>query len=225
VPDREIVGQGIEKFGDYVRRRRWEYERLTAEKQATEEELAQVSAKERVVTLAREVFQHAAEAAREQAKQSVERVVTQALQVVFGPEISFAVSLEERRDQPEADFAVVSTYGGTTPVRTDPTEARGGGIVDVISLALRSVLLERTRMGGPLVLDEPGKHVSEEYSRPLGELIRAISEDTGRQIIIVTHNSELAETGELAYRVELRNGESYVYSIGSGVLYPGGQIF
>jgi DNA repair ATPase RecN len=207
----------MEKFGEYVRRRRWEFERLAAERRAVEEKLAEVRAKEAVLTQAREVFQLAAETAREQAKQSVERVVTWALQAVFGPEISFVVLLEERRDQPEADFRVVSTYGGTTPVRTEPMEARGGGIVDVISLALRSVLLERTRMGGPLVLDEPGKHVSEEYSRALGEFIRAISEDTGRQVILVTHNSELAETAEVAYRVELKNGESYVYPVGSSL--------
>ncbi|MEW6771115.1 MAG: ATP-binding protein [Bacillota bacterium] len=215
MPEREAIGRGVEEFGEYVRRRRWEFERLTAERQAVEEKLAEVRAKEAVLTQAREVFQLAAETAREQAKQSVERVVTWALQAVFGPEISFAISLEERRDQPEADFVVVSTYGGTTPVRTEPMEARGGGIVDVISLALRGVLLERTRMGGPLVLDEPGKHVSEEYSRALGEFIRAISEGTGRQVILVTHNSELAETAEVAYRVELKNGESYVYPVGS----------
>jgi DNA repair exonuclease SbcCD ATPase subunit len=59
--------------------------------------------------------------------------------------------------------------------------------------------------------------VSEEYSRALGEFIRAISEDTGRQVILVTHNSELAETAEVAYRVELKNGESYVYPVGSSL--------
>ncbi|MEW6448733.1 MAG: ATP-binding protein [Bacillota bacterium] len=211
------VAEGVSDFRDYVSRRRWEYDRLTAEKHAGEERLARVKTQEAAVTRAREVFQSAAEKAREQAKQGMERVVTWALQSVFGPEISFEVSLEERRDQPEADFIAVSTYGGTTPVRTEPTEARGGGVVDVISLALRCVLLERTRMGGPLILDEPGKHVSEEYARALGELIRAMSEEAGRQIIIVTHNTELAETGELAYRVELRNGESRVIPIGAPI--------
>lgn len=211
------VTEGIANFQDYVRRRRWEYDRLAAEKREGEEKLARVKTEEAVVTRTREVFQSAAEKAREQAKQGMERVVTWALQSVFGPEISFEVSLEERRDQPEADFVAVSTYGGTTPVRTEPTEARGGGIVDVISLALRCVLLERTRMGGPLILDEPGKHVSEEYARALGELIRAMSEEAGRQIIIITHNTELAETGELAYRVELRNGESQVITVGAAL--------
>ncbi len=209
------VAEAIKHFGDYVRRQRWDYERLLAAERDTQETLNGIRDQETIVAQAREVFQLAAETAREQAKQGVERVVSWALQSVFGPEISFEVGLAERRDQPEADFVVVSTYGGTTPVKTEPTEARGGGIVDVISLALRSVLLERTRMGGPLVLDEPGKHVSEEFARPLGELIRAMSDDAGRQIIIVTHNSELAETGESAYRVEIRNGESRVLPVGT----------
>lgn len=212
---REAISAAVANFGEYVRRRRWEYERLCAELAAAERALAELKEKETILAQAREVFQLAAEAAREQARQSVERVVSWALQSVFGPEISFEVALSERRDQPEADFAVVSTYGGTAPVRTEPTEARGGGVVDIISLALRFVLLERSRMGGPLVLDEPGKHVSEEYSRTLGEFIRLLSEDAERQIIIVTHNTELAETGALAYRVELRNGESRVYPVGA----------
>jgi len=209
------IAEGLSDFREYVNRRRWEYDRLAAEKRAGEEKLARVKIEEAVVIQTREVFQSAAEKAREQAKEGMERVVSWALQSVFGPEISFEVSLEERREQPEADFFAVSTYGGTTPVRTEPTEARGGGVVDVISLALRCVLLERTRMGGPLILDEPGKHVSEEYARALGELIRAMSEEAGRQIIIITHNTELAETGEIAYRVELRNGESQVMPIGA----------
>ncbi|MEW6171819.1 MAG: ATP-binding protein [Bacillota bacterium] len=209
------VAEGVKLFGDYALRRRWEYERLVKTRQVLQNELADVKTQEVVVTQAREVFQLAAETAREQAKQGVERVVTWALQSVFGPEISFEVALEERRDQPEADFFAVSTYGGTAPVKTEPTEARGGGVVDVISLALRNVLLERTRMGGPLVLDEPGKHVSEEYARPLGELVRAMSEDAGRQIMVVTHNSELAEIGESAYRVEIKNGESQVLPVGA----------
>ncbi|MEW6183773.1 MAG: ATP-binding protein [Bacillota bacterium] len=209
------VAEALKRFGDYAVRRRWEYDRLVETKSVLQDELAGVATQEAVVTQAREVFQLAAETAREQAKQGVEKVVTWALQSVFGSEISFEVSLEERRDQPEADFFAVSTYGGTAPVRTEPTEARGGGVVDVISLALRNVLLERTRMGGPLILDEPGKHVSEEYARPLGELVRAMSEDAGRQIIVITHNSELAETGELAYRVEIKNGESRVLPVGA----------
>ena len=212
--DREIIGLAVARFGDYVRRFRWEHDRLLSELAAAEKELAAVIAREAVLTQAREVFQLAAETAREQAKQGVERVVAWALQSVFGPEVSFEVTLTERREQPEADFFVVSTYGGTAPVKTEPTEARGGGVVDIISLALRYVLLERSRMGGPLILDEPGKHVSEEYSRALGDFIRLMSEDAGRQVIIVTHNSELAETGSVAYRVELRNGESRVCPVG-----------
>lgn len=211
------IAEGVSNFQEYVSRRRWEYERLAAKKRTGEEKLAWVKTEEAVVTRTREVFQLAAEKAREQAKEGMERVVSWALQSIFGSEISFEVYLEERREQPEADFRVVSTYGGTTPVRTEPTEARGGGVVDVISLALRCVLLERTRMGGPLILDEPGKHVSEEYARALGELIRAMSEEAGRQIIIITHNTELAETGEIAYRVELRNGESQVIPIGAAL--------
>jgi DNA repair exonuclease SbcCD ATPase subunit len=60
------------------------------------------------------------------------------------------------------------------------------------------------------VLDEPGKHLSEGYSRALGELIRAISEETGRQFVVVTHDPRLAEVADVAYTVGMENGVSRV---------------
>jgi len=165
---------------------------------------------EQVRILLREV----SDFAREQARQQVEYMVTRALQYTFGPGIEFKVEMRERRGQPDAEFYVVSDYGGTR-VKNKPQDARGGGVVDVISLALRIALLEtsRPRLDAPLILDEPGKHVSDEFAPNVGQFLKRISRDFKRQVLLVTHNRYLAESADKVYTVELKEGKSIVSAL------------
>ncbi|MCR3957007.1 MAG: ATPase, partial [Gudongella sp.] len=88
----------------------------------------------------------------------------------------------------------------------------GGGVVDIVSLALRISFMQthKPSIEGPLILDEPAKHVSEEYIYNVGDFVRQSSSMFNRQIIMVTHNSHLAALSEDAYRVELKGTESSV---------------
>ena len=95
-------------------------------------------------------------------------------------------------------------------LKTKPQEARGGGIVDIISLALRVAMLQcgPGKIEGPLLLDEPAKHVSEEYITQVGEFLRQVSKSFNRQVIIVTHDRHLSEIADKSYRIELKEGIS-----------------
>ena len=132
--------------------------------------------------------------------------------VCFGADMEFKVVVEEKRDRPEAEFYVCSTYEGDYKVETTPQDARGGGVVDVISLALRLALLHAFRppVGGPAVLDEPGKHVSEEYAPHLARFLKGFSQSLGRQVIMVSHNQHLADSADIAYLMEMKQGASRV---------------
>ncbi|WP_078426996.1 ATPase [Alkalihalobacterium alkalinitrilicum] len=160
---------------------------------------------------ARVLLQQSAEYAREQAKQQIESLVTNALQFIFGPLFAFQIEIEEHGNKPVAEFYVVSDYEGIK-VKTKPQEARGGGVVDIVTLALRVALIETTepKMEGPILLDEPGKHVSGEYVLYLYEFLKSISTMFNRQIIMITHNQHLAQSGDQAYYVDIRDGISEV---------------
>lgn len=187
-------------------------------RQQVEEQIAarriELAAKQRERELCERVavlLRLAAEYAREQAREQVEMLVTDALQYVFGAHLDFRVVTEEGRNRPEAEFYVVSTYG-TQRVQTRPQDARGGGVVDVISLALRMalLLLAQPPLAGPIVLDEPAKHVSEEYIANVAAFLRYVSSCFERQVIMITHNQHLAQTGDRAYLVEMNDGISRV---------------
>ncbi|WP_332690388.1 ATP-binding protein [Halalkalibacter lacteus] len=163
---------------------------------------------------ARVLLQQSAEYAREQAKQQIEALVTNALQYVFGPLFSFQIELEEHGNKAVAEFYVVSEYEGVK-VKTRPQDSRGGGVVDIVTLALRVALIEtvQPKRVGPLLLDEPGKHVSGDYVLYLYEFLKSLSTMFNRQIIMITHNYHLAQSGDLAYEITIKDGVSEVTKI------------
>lgn len=147
--------------------------------------------------------------ARNQAKENVEQMVSNALQFVFEEDIEFIINYDEKRGRPEAEFLIRSMIEGQV-VEADPTEARGGGLADVVSATLRIALAELFGVRGPLILDEPTKHLSERFSHNFAIFIRQISEQFNRQIIMISHNTSMIEHGHISYLVTQQNGVSVV---------------
>lgn len=149
--------------------------------------------------------------ARARVKSHVEATVTAALQAVLGRPMRFEVRLRDLGGQPAAEWFVVSQDGGDEIV-TDPEDGRGGGVLDIVSLALRMAVLElsRPRIDGPLIIDEGGKHVSRQYLPALAEFLKEYAARTGRQVLFVTHAPELAAAAHRAYKLRLVDGVTEV---------------
>jgi len=196
-------------------RQRGEQNRLLQQKSDLEKRLREVRQEIECLEKVSLLLLEAARYAREQGRRQVEFMVSQALQFVFGGDLEFKVVVEERRERPEAEFYVCSTYGGGFRVETTPQDARGGGVVDVISLALRLALIHalRPQVKGPVVLDEPAKHVSVEFSPQVAQFLKSASQSLGRQIIMVSHNQHLADMADTAYLVEMQQGKSRIRRI------------
>ncbi|HHW02786.1 MAG TPA: ATPase [Thermoanaerobacterales bacterium] len=175
------------------------------------EELNKIESLIDILEQVRILLQRASEYAREQIRQQIEMLVTHCLQFVFGPYLEFKIEINEIRGKADAEFYVISIFDNMK-VKTKPQDARGGGIVDVIALALRVAFIQSNNSygDGPLILDEPAKHVSSEYIANVAQFLKQISEVFHRQIIMITHNQYLSEIADLAYRVELREGSSVV---------------
>ena len=73
--------------------------------------------------------------------------------------------------------------------------------------------VHKPRIEGPLILDEPAKHVSEDYIFNVADFLKRTSEMFNRQIIMVTHNNHLSSIGTNAYRVSMKGTESHVDKI------------
>lgn len=154
--------------------------------------------------------------ARNQAKIQVESLVTKCLQYIFETNIEFLIEIEELRGKSYAEFYVVNEIDDLS-IKTKPELSRGGGVVDIVSLALRIAFLQthKPKIQGPLILDEPGKHVSNEYIFNVAEFLKQTSELFNRQIIMVTHNNHLAAIGNNSYKVDLKGSVSTLTKITS----------
>lgn len=162
------------------------------------------------------LLQKTSEYAREQAKKQIEIIVTNCLQYVFDADMEFKVEIEELYGKPNAEFYVVSKINEEL-IKTKPELSRGGGIVDIISLAFRMSFLQihKPLIEGPLILDEPAKHVSEEYIFNVADFLKRTSDMFDRQIIMVTHNNHLSSISTNAYRVHLNGSKSMVEKVTS----------
>lgn len=185
---------------------------LQAQAEEAEQQLAAVQSDLDTWRQVQVLFARVSEYAREQLKSRIEQLVTAALQAVTGNEsVSFHIELGERGGQPTADWQVVSCYGDEI-IANSPEDARGGGITDIISLALRLALLElvRPKPAGPVILDEPGKHLWVHYTPHLAAFLQEYARKTGRQVLMVTHCDALADAADKSYHVTQTDGESEV---------------
>lgn len=177
----------------------------------TSDELRKIEEYEDILSKVQILFQETSSYGREQAKRQIEMLVTKCLQTILETDIEFVVEITEKREIPQAQFYVISNYNGYS-VKTEPELARGGGIVDIISIALRIAFIsinKRPSLEGPLIFDEPGKHVSDDYIFNLGEFLKNSSRYFKRQILMVTHNKHLSEICDKSYTIYNRNGVSY----------------
>lgn len=110
-------------------------------------------------------------------------LITEGLRFIFEEPYTFETTIEVSRGYPSATFTLVLPNGA----RLDPLNAQGGGVVDVLSLLLRLVFLGLRVPNAPLLLDEPLKHLSQNYFKRALSFLDEYSRETGRQIIMVSH--------------------------------------
>jgi DNA repair ATPase RecN len=143
------------------------------------------------------------EAEQDAARAKIEGLVTRALQVVFGENLSFRLKPGVRANQAVIDFILVSDYDGTK-IETPVMEARGGGMAAVVGFALRFVIMMLTPDARRLLaLDETFAHVSASFEPRVAEFLREIVDKAQVQVLLVTHSSAYGDLADSQYRLEL----------------------
>lgn len=211
-----ILEQQIHRAESEWMNRKAKYDVLMEELSEVEAKWSALQQEKDLLDQVRILFQKASDHARQQAKQQLEHTVTSALRMVFGHMFTFEIELSEPGKSPSAEFYVVTEWEGSK-IRNKPQDARGGGVIDIVSLALRValILIMKPTVDGPLILDEPGKHVSKDFVVPMIDFLKSISETFGRQIILVTHNNDLTESADQVFHVRITSGKSEVQAIAS----------
>ncbi|HHV38579.1 MAG TPA: ATPase [Tepidimicrobium sp.] len=217
--DYKTLDNAISQMGSYISKEEGKREKLKEQIDENKKIIDSIGEEIDLMEKVGLLLQQTAEFARNQAKNQIEDLVTNCIQYIFENNAEFKIEIEELYGKPSAEFYVVTKMGNTV-IKTRPEQSRGGGVVDIISLALRIAFLHahKPRIEGPLILDEPAKHVSEDYIFNVADFLKRTSEMFRRQIIMVTHNNHLSSIATKAYRVSLKRGVSRLEQITSANL-------
>ena len=152
--------------------------------------LAGADAKVKTVSQAQALVQVVAEQVQASAHRQIASVVTRCLKAVFGDE-AYQFRIDFKRSRGKTEAKLVFVRDGL--VIDEPTNAAGGGVVDVAAFALRlaCLVLSRPRKRKLLCLDEPFRFLSREHRPAVRELLLAMAEELKVQIVMVTHSEEL----------------------------------
>ena len=155
---------------------------------------------------------------RQKAKKLLEQTVTSTINFVSSEQVAFEIELSTLRGKPACEFYVVTTVDGQ-PSRQRPQDSCGGGFVDIISTALRYAYINVFSdpvIGNAIVLDEPGKMVSELAAVKFAEFAKHLGQSFDRQTIMITHNDNLINVADNVKMVTKVNDVSIIqdYNLG-----------
>ncbi len=181
------------------------YARLTGirdeklgQKQRIEDDITRLSQEKEDATSARWVLSEVMRITQSQFKDRIENLVTAAIRSVFDRPFAFHMEFKIQRGKSECLFSV--SEGDI--VYDDIENELGGGMLDIIAFALRIVLwsMKNPKSDHVMIADEPFRFVGD-YVGDTGQMLQTLSREMGLQFILITHEEELAEVADRAWRV------------------------
>jgi DNA repair exonuclease SbcCD ATPase subunit len=151
------------------------------------------------------ILQHVAKETQRNLEAHISNLVTTALASVIPDSPEFETEIEIARNTTECRF-----YFNEFGERSRPTDAAGGGPLDIASFALRTSYWSLNKNRAVFVLDEPFKFVSPGLQSKVSEMLKMLSEKLGLQIIMVSHAEEINYSADKTFHVEKVGLESKV---------------
>jgi len=199
--DINLLKTEFDKYRLYVIQRKGALDSLLELRKKDQEKLVSLQEKQILQHKALLFLQSETIERRKNAQNIIESLGTFALQAIYDD--SYYLELEsgdENSGKKNSDvrnlkmeFCVKNQCGDNdTPIRTGLMGERGGGVVEVVSFALRIAALSLLGYDGPLIVDEAYKSMSNDQKlKNVASFLRQIADDIGRQIIFATHKDDI----------------------------------
>ena len=179
-------------------------ENALIERQAQDAEDAMVKAAEdmQLSTEALEFLEEVANSRRGSMKGRIESVLTEALQLVYGPSRKIEMSYTVKNNRSHLAFELVKQIPAGEVRRVLDGSGSGLGVSDTVSVPLRLlVLLGSKKSDRVCVLDECYKHVDGERIMLVSQFLHVLTERLGTQVVMFSHHQQLRTEVDAAYEV------------------------
>lgn len=185
----------LDRLSDSVARVRAHRDVLASQVASLEKEEAGHRYKADLYQKCTEVFKQWLEDSLEKNIQSIAELGTTALRhVIHDQDLTFKILQDPKLNRLAMRFAIED--GG---VEGDPLASFGGGAVVLLSMVLRLAVMARMGMVNLLILDESMMALANKYVPAAADFMRRLSEETGVNILMVTHNPEYLAHAHVAY--------------------------
>lgn len=146
---------------------------------------------------AQAIIQKVAKETQENLSYKLSEIVTLALNSIFDDPYEFNVEFAIKRGKTEVEFLLLKKGN-----EYHPTNDIGGGVVDILSFALRIVMwsLKKPRTRNVIILDEPFRFLSKDLQPKASLLLEELSEKLNLQFIMVSHSEDLIEGADKVFK-------------------------
>jgi len=196
------VEKQLDEFGNNVGQLKGKVSLLTEQQNASSLLIQDCTKNEMLYTQAVELLSIIQKVTRDKITQSFEQIVTHALNYIFeSDKYSFHLVFGKRGNLQELNFAV-QTPDKNEPL--DPLTTDAGGILNVISFALRVVLMEvsNPKVDGFILSDENFANLSADHIERASEFLKEVNTKFSRQIIAISHQTQMLDNADKLIKVE-----------------------
>ena len=147
---------------------------------------------------ARSLFQKAATLTQLHIESHVNSIVNMTLKAIFDNPYEFTIRFVSRRNVTEADLLLIRDE-----IEFSPLDAVGGGVVDILSIALRIAywsMEENTR--AVIFWDEPTRNCSINLHSSISAMFKMMCEELQMQFIIVSHQQNMINSADKVFNIE-----------------------
>lgn len=142
-----------------------------------------------------EIFKKWLEDSLNQNVNSIAELATTGLRhVIHDQALTFKIQQDPQKNKLSMNF-VLEQDG----VEGNPLHSFGGGAAVIISLVMRMAVMARMKMSNLLLLDESMLAISNVYIPAAADFMRQLSEQTGVNILMVTHSHGFMEAAHTMY--------------------------
>jgi DNA repair exonuclease SbcCD ATPase subunit len=168
---------------------------MKAQADAAEKKMTRFHRRSDLLQRASDVFKEWLDDSLRQNVGAISDLVTTGLQhIIHDQKLTFKIKQEMKFNRLSMRF-VIEDDG----MEGDPMMSFGGGAVLTASLILRLAIMSRLGMGNLLLLDESMHALANRYVPAAASFMRQLSEQTGINILMVTHNEEFLNHAHTAY--------------------------
>lgn len=196
-------------FRSFLEQKKGARDTFISNKTKLEKEIEEHNKSYNYIKEAQEILQKTAKETQNKLSFHISNFITSALQSIWEDNAyEFKLEFIEKRNKTEV-LMLLKTKDGDIGLDNLNNIRSGGGVLDIVALALRVALWSLQPNKQPImILDQPLSNLDMNHLPKAGQLIEELSSKLGIQFLMINHNPALADIADVTYEIYKEGGIS-----------------